>query len=226
MVAMVWEQSGRVEDARGLMRLIWDLIGAATGALVMAPDLVRTHMTSDPQFAAVVVNTLSERAARAPGDRTELVRRRAKAILSREVMELAAIATRYDELGSPLTGAYCRFDAARAASEDGSSPDTFEGALRAAIAAFDRLDAPAVTAQLRALGRTGGIALRPTRAKRTSDLTETERRVAELAGQGRSNREIGSALYMSGRTAEAHLGRVFAKLGVKNRVELAALLNR
>jgi DNA-binding CsgD family transcriptional regulator len=226
MVAMVWEQSGRHEDARGLMRLIWDLIGAATGALVMAPDLVRTHMGTDRTFAQEVIATLTARAERAPGDRTELVRRRASAIFHQDPTELVAVADRYDEIGSALTAAWSRFDAVRAASNGRADASTFEALLRSAIGAFDRFDASAVTAQLRAVGRTEGIALRPTRTKRSSELTETERRVAELAGQGRSNREIGSALYMSGRTAEAHLGRVFAKLGVKNRVELAALLSK
>jgi DNA-binding CsgD family transcriptional regulator len=54
-----------------------------------------------------------------------------------------------------------------------------------------------------------------------SPLTETERRVAELAAAGQTNREIADALFMSVHTVEAHLTRVFRTLGVRTRTELA-----
>ena len=52
-------------------------------------------------------------------------------------------------------------------------------------------------------------------------LTDTERRVAELAAAGHTNREIAAALFMSVHTVEAHLTRVFRTLGVRTRTELA-----
>lgn len=54
-----------------------------------------------------------------------------------------------------------------------------------------------------------------------SPLTETERRVAELAGAGQTNREIADALFISVHTVEAHLTRVYRTLGVQSRTELA-----
>ncbi len=54
-----------------------------------------------------------------------------------------------------------------------------------------------------------------------SPLTETERRVAELAGSGLTNREIAAALFISVHTVEAHLTRVFRTLGLHTRTELA-----
>ena len=54
-----------------------------------------------------------------------------------------------------------------------------------------------------------------------SALTETERRVAELAGSGQTNREIADALFISVHTVEAHLTRVYRTLGVQSRTELA-----
>ena len=54
-------------------------------------------------------------------------------------------------------------------------------------------------------------------------LTETERQVATLAGDGRSNKQIAAALYMGVSTVEAHLSRVYRKLGVR-RAGLAARL--
>jgi DNA-binding CsgD family transcriptional regulator len=63
------------------------------------------------------------------------------------------------------------------------------------------------------------------RTRRAStSLTSTERRVAELAGKGRTNAEIASELVISVRTVESNLTRVYRKLGVRSRAELAAYL--
>src|SRR5262249_45408458 len=61
----------------------------------------------------------------------------------------------------------------------------------------------------------------PGRTRGSGDLTETERRVAELVAAGRSNREVAAMLYVSVRTVEANLSRIYAKLGVRSRTELA-----
>lgn len=53
-------------------------------------------------------------------------------------------------------------------------------------------------------------------------LTKRETQIADLAVQGLSNREIGDQLSLSDRTVEHHLSAVFAKVGVRSRVELAA----
>jgi DNA-binding CsgD family transcriptional regulator len=55
-------------------------------------------------------------------------------------------------------------------------------------------------------------------------LTEGERRVAELAAQGFTNPEIASQLFMSRRTVEANLARVYRKLGIRSRAELGAVM--
>ncbi len=53
------------------------------------------------------------------------------------------------------------------------------------------------------------------------ELTPQERQIAALVTEGRTNREIGALLFLSPRTIETHLGRVFRKLGVGDRRELA-----
>jgi DNA-binding CsgD family transcriptional regulator len=55
-------------------------------------------------------------------------------------------------------------------------------------------------------------------------LTASERRVAELAGDGLTNREIAQALFVTMRTVEGHLTRVFAKLALRSRDELPEVL--
>jgi DNA-binding NarL/FixJ family response regulator len=52
-------------------------------------------------------------------------------------------------------------------------------------------------------------------------LTTTEHRVAELVAEGRSNAEVAAALFVTVKTVEAHLSRIYAKLGVRSRTELA-----
>jgi DNA-binding NarL/FixJ family response regulator len=55
-------------------------------------------------------------------------------------------------------------------------------------------------------------------------MTPSERRVAELAADGLSNKEIAAALYIEVNTVEVHLARAYAKLGVRSRTQLAKRL--
>ncbi|MFG1820670.1 response regulator transcription factor [Kribbella sp. NPDC049174] len=68
----------------------------------------------------------------------------------------------------------------------------------------------------------GRVGLHPT----TSTLTATERRVAELVAAGRSNQEAAAELFMSVKTVEANLTRIYRKLSVRSRTELANHLNK
>jgi DNA-binding CsgD family transcriptional regulator len=56
-------------------------------------------------------------------------------------------------------------------------------------------------------------------------LTPSERRIAELAAAGLTNREIAAELFLTAKTVEWHLGHVFTKLGINRRRELAAALD-
>jgi DNA-binding CsgD family transcriptional regulator len=55
-------------------------------------------------------------------------------------------------------------------------------------------------------------------------ITDREREIATLVGAGRTNREIADRLCVSVRTVDGHLYRIFAKLGIENRDQLAALI--
>lgn len=57
----------------------------------------------------------------------------------------------------------------------------------------------------------------------SSELTPTEIRVARLAAQGKKNRDIAAELSITVKTVEANLARIYRKLGVQNRVQLAGL---
>ena len=55
-------------------------------------------------------------------------------------------------------------------------------------------------------------------------LTPSERRVAELAAEGQSNRDIAQALYVTPKTVEVHLTSMYRRLGISGRAELARAL--
>jgi DNA-binding CsgD family transcriptional regulator len=92
--------------------------------------------------------------------------------------------------------------------------------LQAALTLFAELGAQLwVTRAQAEIERLGGR-----RARERDELTPTERRVAALAAEGRSNREIAAELFVAERTVEANLTRVYRKLGVRSRTQLARRL--
>ena len=89
--------------------------------------------------------------------------------------------------------------------------------LEAAAALFDAATASGWARVARAeLGRVPGRRVEP------SVLTPGELRVAELSGGGRTNREVAGLLYLSPKTVEANLARIYRKLGISTRAELGA----
>jgi ATP/maltotriose-dependent transcriptional regulator MalT len=70
----------------------------------------------------------------------------------------------------------------------------------------------------------GEIARLGGRAPARDALTATEQHVADLVAQGKANKEVASALFVSVKTVEFHLGNVYRKLGVRSRTELAHCL--
>jgi DNA-binding CsgD family transcriptional regulator len=144
-----------------------------------------------------------------------------------------------------IEAAYGRFDEALAAAESGLRvherlPDPFERArtllvrgvvqrrarqrraaresLSQALAVFDKLGAPLWSARTRAeIARIGGRAA-------GNELTPTEAQVAARAAAGETNREIADSLFMSVKTVETNLSRVYRKLDVSSRRQLGPKL--
>ena len=85
----------------------------------------------------------------------------------------------------------------------------------------------AAARELRRLGvRLPAAVQRAGAAAGMAQLTPREREIVELAAAGRTNKEIAAALFLSQKTVESHLSRIFPKLGVRSRVELASLVAR
>ena len=96
------------------------------------------------------------------------------------------------------------------------------------VASGQPMLSPSVTAQLIAAVAGPGTASddRSDDARtRLATLTEREREVAHAVGRGLSNAEISAELFMSVPTVKTHVGRLFTKLGVDNRVQVAILVH-
>lgn len=99
-------------------------------------------------------------------------------------------------------------------------PAELVAAVRAAAAGQPMLS-PSVTGQLiAAVAATGPRQDAEARA-RLATLTEREHEVALAVARGQSNAEIAASLFMSVATVKSHVGRLFGKLGVENRVQVA-----
>ena len=79
----------------------------------------------------------------------------------------------------------------------------------------------AAALRARARGELGRLGLRRP-ASAGIGLTQTERRVVGLAASGLTNREIAAQLFISPKTVQANLGKVYEKLGIHSRAELGA----
>jgi DNA-binding CsgD family transcriptional regulator len=93
--------------------------------------------------------------------------------------------------------------------------------LAEALAIFDRLGSGAWAERVRAeLSQLGG------RQARTGGLTPTERQIAALVARGHSNAQVARELFISPKTVEWNLSKIYRKLHVRSRTELADKLSR
>jgi DNA-binding NarL/FixJ family response regulator len=93
--------------------------------------------------------------------------------------------------------------------------------LEQAVAAFEELDSTGWAKEARSeLARVGARRPRP-----AGELTQSEQRVAELAAEGMSNKEIARTLFVSVHTVEVHLSHAYTKLGIHSRGQLARRLS-
>ncbi|MEU9023026.1 AAA family ATPase [Actinomadura sp. NPDC048394] len=217
-VERVIEEAGLPDDARYALPVL--VAGVTACAEIGAP-------------AAPVLRRIEERAAgltiSGPLQRAHKLVFDAEAARARGVLDLAAwdaAAAAWEGIGNPYTRAQALVHAAEAALADG---DHDAAAARLGIAAD-------ITAGLGAEPLAGQVAdlLRRTRAPRRSGaepsaplgLTPREYEVLRLVAEGRSNRDIAEALFISVKTASVHVSNILGKLDVANRGEAAATAHR
>ncbi len=140
--------------------------------------------------------------------------------------------------GRPYDEARARFRAAEAILATRSGADARHRAgteLAAAQRLAEDLRATPLLDEIHKLARLARIdPVRPSERRRSAAerpepglaLTDREQQVLALLADGRTNREIGDALYMSPKTASVHVTHILEKLGVQSRVQAAAMAAR
>jgi DNA-binding CsgD family transcriptional regulator len=215
--------------ARGLRELVGD---AARRGPLLALTVQAELDRGEPDVADRAAREL---AALAEG--TDSAALHAEAALARGRVarargELDAAATSFgdavrsfDRHDRPLQSAVARLELADALAADGRRADAVVEA-RTALDVLTRLGARPAADRTAALLRGLGDAAR-TRpvdaAGAVGSLTRREAEVLALLREGLTNPEIGERLFISAKTAEHHVGRVLAKLGVRSRAEAAAV---
>ncbi|HEX8854928.1 MAG TPA: helix-turn-helix transcriptional regulator, partial [Thermoleophilaceae bacterium] len=84
----------------------------------------------------------------------------------------------------------------------------------------------AAARELRRLGRRVPRRARPDRGEGLAGLSPREREVAEEVASGKTNRDIAATLFLSEKTVESHLARIYSKLGVHSRAALTGIVAR
>lgn len=93
--------------------------------------------------------------------------------------------------------------------------DAATATLQAALQAFEQLGTALWAERVKAELARGGFGRR-----QSETLTATEERVAELAASGMTNRDVAAALFVSPKTVEVNLSRIYRKLNIRSRTEL------
>jgi len=135
-----------------------------------------------------------------------------------------------DEAGNPLIGGRARLLAGRALAAAGQR-ETAVAELGSAQTQLSGCGATRETdAAARELRRLGQRVLRRVRRQDAgagaTALSSREREVAGLVAAGKTNKHIAAALYLSEKTIESHLARIYDKLGVHSRAALTAVIVR
>jgi DNA-binding CsgD family transcriptional regulator len=196
-------------------------MGAAEPAIIPClPDYLEALvMVGRPDEAELLVNQLEEqgRARERPSALAAAARSRGLIALSRRDLDAADAALREAHLDDlqPFEQGRTLLVLGEVQRRAGRRREARE-TLQRALAIFDELGAPLWEEKARReLARIGG------RQRAGADLTATETRIAQLVAQGMTNKAVAAELFLSDRTIEGHLSRIYAKLDIRSRTELA-----
>lgn len=213
-----WRLTIELLDRRG-----WRTPLATRAALRLATSLA-ARGERDEALALVDGDLEVARAAGMRGAEGVALRARGRVVGGDEGIELGreAVAT-LRETPLLLDTAWALHDLGAALRRAGRRADAREP-LREGLDLADRIEAARIARLLREELAAAGA--RPRRRALTgpASLTPSERRVADLAAQGLSNREIAETLFVTRKTVELHLGHAYGKLGIKTRTQLPEAL--
>jgi DNA-binding CsgD family transcriptional regulator len=135
-----------------------------------------------------------------------------------------------EEAVTILEGSWYRLELARALAAHGAAlrrarqPTEAREPLLRALELAESCGARPLESEVRTELRASGLRPRSAATSGAASLTPSERRVAELAAEGRTNKEIAQALYVTPKTVEVHLSNSYRKLDISGRRELAGAL--
>lgn len=227
--ALHLEATGSRADALVLLELAWHTaVGLKAGAALslFGPDLIRLALLEGRRSLADDVQrahaTREHDADRWSADVEAL---RWQAALDGDLDTLEQTRRRHLAMGRPVQ-ALCDDEAATLSAAGSNRIGDARRLLDRLTRDADALGSPGIADRAERGARTLGLHVTPRqRSVRPVSgwgaLTGTERAVARLVGDGRSNVQVARELGISRRTVESHLYRTFAKLGVRNRTELA-----
>jgi len=134
----------------------------------------------------------------------------------------------WDHCGDQYWAAVCRFKTADAVLRAKGDRSVAAQLAAEALAVARSLGAVPLVADVELLSRRGRLAAgsSPSDALRRLGLTEREAEVLGLLAEGRTNRQIGDALFISEKTASVHVTNLLRKLGVGGRAEAAEMSRR
>jgi DNA-binding CsgD family transcriptional regulator len=197
------------------------------GAFPVAPELVESLTDIGQPKEAQAVITRLRRLAEHQAHPWGLVTAQRCAAVQKLASGYDEAATRMlDRAAQEYAGLGLGFERARCLLTLGRAQRRYKQWRRAretlelAIASFRALDADGWAQRAQSeLARVGG------RRRADGELTPSEHQVVALAAQGRSNKEIAAALYVTVNTVEVHLSHAYPKLGVRSRAQLAKRLS-
>jgi DNA-binding CsgD family transcriptional regulator len=224
--AVLYNGLGRYGDARDAVRQAWQCQRAALGVFAV-PELAEAAARSgELPLARDALAWLSERTQVAPTEWTLGIEARVRALLSagaeadrcytKSIEHLARTSVRAQLARSHLLyGEWLRREDRRLDAR---------AQLRAAHDMLSAMGAGAFAERARHELLATGETVRRRTVQKVGELTDQEAHIARLAVDGRTNSEIAAQLFLSVRTVEWHLRKVYTKLGVGSRRELRRAL--
>jgi DNA-binding CsgD family transcriptional regulator len=228
MSAVLYNGLGRYEEALAAAREACEYEDLGVRGFALVELIEAAVRCSDHEAAAEALRELEHRSVPAGTDWALGMLARSRALLSTGPAADALYAEAVERLGRTrivvhlvraqlIYGEWLRREQRRREARD---------QLRAAYERFDRMGADAFAERARRELLATGETARKRSLPGPGLLTPQEAQIARLAADGHTNPEIGSELFISAKTVEYHLRKVFTKLGVANRRELRTAVPR
>ncbi|MEY9928567.1 DNA-binding CsgD family transcriptional regulator [Catenulispora sp. GP43] len=229
MLALTALGDGDVAAARDWLASPADLPALPRFPLDVTDEMVLVRIataTADDALTQVALGNVRRRTELNPGSRVIAVTRAyVEGLVVKDDSKLRAALKGFDDCRRPLEAAMAAEDLGTCQLE--SDQQAGVATLGDALARYTEIgavwDARRVRGQLRDLGIRRRLVVKEPATTGWAAMTGAEESVAKLVAEGLTNREVAERLYLSPHTVNSHLRHVFAKLGIKSRVELARL---